>query len=162
MKPQIAVIMGSKSDIETAKKTCQTLGEFKIGYEVLVASAHRTPKFLHSRIAEYEKKGVKVYIAVAGMAAHLGGVIASLTPKPVIAVPVSGTLKGLDALLSTVQMPPGIPLAVVAIDGGRNAAILAAQVLAVADKTLAEKLAGLRKREAEKIIGQNKDVGKLK
>lgn len=161
MKKQVALIIGSVSDKEIAKKTCSVLDDFKIGYEILVASAHRTPKFLHDKLAQYERAGIKIYIAIAGMAAHLGGVIASLTTKPVIAVPVSGTLKGIDALLSSVQMPPGIPLAVVAIDGGKNAGLLAAQILAVTDKTLAKKLADLRKKESENIMRQNKDIGKI-
>jgi len=160
-KIQVAIIMGSVSDTEVAKKTCRALKDLKISHEVLVASAHRTPEFLYLKISQFERSGVKVYIAIAGMAAHLGGVIASLTVKPVIAVPIGGKMMGLDSMLSTVQMPPGVPLAVVAIDGGKNAAILSAQILAVADKTIAKRLADLRKKDADKIQRQNKGLKKL-
>jgi 5-(carboxyamino)imidazole ribonucleotide mutase len=159
-KLQVAVIMGSASDAQIAKKTSDTLDALGIDYQVLVASAHRTPKLLHDKITEFEKCKVKVYIAIAGMAAHLGGVIASMTVKPVIAVPVGGKMMGLDSLLSTVQMPPGIPLAVVAVDGGKNAAILSAQILALQDETIADKLAELRSKNAEKVESQNKDLEK--
>ncbi|MCX5783337.1 MAG: 5-(carboxyamino)imidazole ribonucleotide mutase, partial [Elusimicrobia bacterium] len=146
-KNSVAVFMGSKSDYPIMEKTCQTLKELGIDYCVTVASAHRSPKYLCEKIKECEEAGVLVYIAGAGMAAHLPGVIAGMTAKPVIAVPINSKLMGIDSLLSIVQMPSGVPVATMAVDGAVNGAILAAQILSLSDEKLSEKLI-LRRKEA--------------
>ena len=152
-----AVIMGSDSDFETMKATIKKLKDFGMPFEVRVISAHRTPALAEEFASNAEKNGFGVIIAAAGKAAHLGGVLAAFTTLPVIAVPIkSSTLDGLDSLLSMVQMPSGIPVATVAIDGAQNAAILAAQILSLSDETLKEKLraekeamvAGVMKKDA--------------
>lgn len=133
--------MGSDSDFETMKATVKKLKEFGMPFEVRVISAHRTPALAEEFASNAEKNGFGVIIAAAGKAAHLGGVLAAFTTLPVIAVPIkSSTLDGLDSLLSMVQMPSGIPVATVAIDGAQNAAILAAQILSLSDASLKEKL----------------------
>ncbi len=139
--PDVAVVAGSKSDEPIVKKVVETLEKLGISYEVRYLSAHRNPKELEAYV---ETSDAKVFIGIAGLAAHLPGFIASRTLKPVIGVPVSGKLLGLDALLSIVQMPKGVPVACVGIDNGVNAALLAARILALQSKTLAEKLS--RKR----------------
>ena len=153
MAYKVAVIMGSDSDLEVMRPAIKTLAEFGIEYEAHVISAHRTPDRAASLAREAKEKGFGVIIAAAGKAAHLAGVLAAHTTLPVIGVPVkSSTLDGLDALLSTVQMPAGVPVATVAIDGAANAAILAAQMLALSDRALAEKLAAHKKRLAEETV----------
>ncbi|HHW24385.1 MAG TPA: 5-(carboxyamino)imidazole ribonucleotide mutase [Bacillota bacterium] len=153
MAYKVAVIMGSDSDLEVMRPAIKTLAEFGIEYEAHVISAHRTPDRAASFAREAKEKGFGVIIAAAGKAAHLAGVLAAHTTLPVIGVPVkSSTLDGLDALLSTVQMPAGVPVATVAIDGAANAAILAAQMLALSDRALAEKLAAHKKRLAEETV----------
>lgn len=142
---KVAVIVGSESDLPVIQKACVVLEELGLGFRLAVASAHRAPAHLKNVIAECEAVGVSVYIAGAGMAAHLPGVVASMTVKPVIGVPMSSKLLGLDSLLSIVQMPKGVPVAAVAVDGAENAALLAAQILALGDKKLAAKLAQKRK-----------------
>jgi len=153
-----AVIMGSDSDLPILEKTFKKLKDFDIPFEAHVMSAHRTPE----KAAEFAKNakdnGFGVIIAAAGMAAHLAGVLASFTTLPVIAVPVKSSLDGLDALLAMVQMPPGIPVATVAIDGGDNAAILAAQILAVSDETLAQKLTAMKADMAQKVMEKDKQL----
>jgi len=134
---QVSIVMGSKSDGEVVKKATEVLDDLGITYEVKVLSAHRNPKELERYI---EETPAVLFIAVAGLAAHLPGFIASRTKKPVIGVPVSAKLGGLDALLSITQMPSGVPVASVGIDNAKNAALLAARILAVSDKRLAEKL----------------------
>lgn len=154
MAKLISIIMGSDSDLSTVKETLNILKEFKIGFEVRVLSAHRTPKELVKYVEAAPKKGIKVFIAAAGGAAALAGVIAAHTPLPVIGIPMeTKSLKGLDSLLSTVQMPAGIPVAGVAIGsaGAKNAAYLALQILGVADKKLQSKIIKLRKSQAKKI-----------
>ncbi|MDP3142949.1 MAG: 5-(carboxyamino)imidazole ribonucleotide mutase [Candidatus Omnitrophota bacterium] len=154
MKKIISVIMGSDSDLSTVKETLNILKSFKVGFEVRVLSAHRTPKELVKYVEAATKKGTKVFIAAAGGAAALAGVIASHTPLPVIGIPMeTKSLKGLDSLLSTVQMPAGIPVAGVAIGsaGAKNAAYLALQILGVADKKLQAKILQMRKSQAQKI-----------
>ena len=137
MKLKVAIIMGSKSDMPIMQKAADFLGEHGIGSEIFVASAHRTPDKVHG-IANRVEKEFDVVIAGAGLAAHLPGVMASLVYKPVIGVPIeSGALKGMDALLAIVQMPPGIPVATVAINGAKNAAILAMQIMALKDEEIA-------------------------
>lgn len=154
-----AVIMGSDSDLPVVEKAIAKLKEFGVPCEVHVFSAHRTPV----QAAEFSKLAREndfgVIIAAAGKAAHLAGALAANTTLPVIGIPIkSSTLDGLDALLSTVQMPSGIPVATVAIDGAENAALLAVQILAVTDKGLADKLADSRKAAAEKVLAKNKAV----
>lgn len=131
----ICIIMGSESDLKIAEKAVNILKEFGVEFEVRVASAHRTPELVEEIV---KNSKADVFIAIAGLAAHLPGVVASLTTKPVIAVPVDAKLDGLDALLSSVQMPPGIPVATVGIDRGENAAILALEILALKDENIAK------------------------
>ncbi|AVB76187.1 N5-carboxyaminoimidazole ribonucleotide mutase [Methanococcus maripaludis] len=150
--------MGSKSDVKIAEKAVSILKEFEIDYEVRVASAHRTPELVE-KIVKNSKS--KVFIAIAGLAAHLPGVVAAMTTKPVIAVPVESKLDGLDALLSAVQMPPGIPAACVGIDRGENAAILAAEMLSISDERIEKKLAEFRENQKEKIFSDDLEVSSL-
>ncbi|MCS3923643.1 5-(carboxyamino)imidazole ribonucleotide mutase [Methanosalsum natronophilum] len=147
----VVILLGSKSDREIARKTIKILDKFDIDYKVTVASAHRTPKRVTELIEEAHKNDVKVFIAVAGLAAHLPGVVAAHTIKPVIGVPVNAQLEGNDSLLSIVQMPPGVPVACVGIGRGDNAAILAAQIMAVDNKELELKLQDYRKELSEKV-----------
>ena len=140
-KPVISIIMGSKSDWATMQKAAEVLDNFGVAYEKKVVSAHRTPDLMFKHAEEARSRGIKVIIAGAGGAAHLPGMVAAKTTLPVIGVPVkSRALSGVDSLYSIVQMPPGIPVATVAIDGGMNAAILAAKMLAMSDPKLLEKL----------------------
>ena len=156
---KIAIIMGSDSDLPVVEKAITTLDDFGVPYTVHVLSAHRTPVEAHDLAANARKNGYGALICAAGMAAHLAGAIAANTTLPVIGIPVkSKNLDGLDALLSTVQMPTGIPVATVAIDGAANAAILAVQMLAIEDKDLAEKLDAQRKAGAEKVLAKNADI----
>lgn len=156
---KIGIIMGSDSDLPVVEKAINQLSELEIPYEVHVYSAHRTPVQVKEFTEKARKNGFGAIIAAAGKAAHLAGSIAASTTLPVIGIPVkSSTLDGLDALLSTVQMPGGIPVATVAIDGAQNAALLAAQILAVEDADLAEKLDAQRKTTAEKVLAKNADL----
>ena len=151
--PRVALIMGSDSDFDKVKGCITKLKEFKIDVEVNVISAHRTPEKAMEYAQNAEKNGIEVIVCAAGMAAHLAGAIAANTTLPVIGIPVkSSTLDGLDALLSTVQMPTGIPVATVAIDGAVNAALLSCQMLAIEDKELADKLQAKRDADAKKVI----------
>ena len=156
--PFVAVMMGSDSDFPVMKSTLQVLDAFGVRYEVRVSSAHRTPAATRDYVLDALARGCAVYIAAAGMAAHLAGAVAALTVRPVIGVPVdSGPLRGEDALLSTVQMPGGIPVATVAVGeaGAKNAGYLAAQILAVTDDALASKLRAERERIAAEILERN-------
>lgn len=138
---KVGIIMGSDTDIEVFVETAKTLEEFGVAFDMTVASAHRSPSYVHQLATGAEKHGIKVFIAGAGGAAHLAGVVASLTTLPVIGVPTKAkTLDGLDSLLATVQMPPGVPVATVGINAGKNAALLAIQILATSDKNLEKKL----------------------
>ena len=148
---KVAIIMGSDSDLPIAKKAVEQLQEFGIPFEVRVMSAHRTPHEAFAFAKSAKKNGFGVLIAIAGMAAHLAGVLAANTTLPVIGVPVSSTFEGLDALLATVQMPSGIPVATVAVNGSKNAAILAAQMLALSDNMLGEKLEVMRHAGADEV-----------
>lgn len=153
---KIGIIMGSDSDLPVVEKAMTTLDEFGVPYEVHVYSAHRTPADVKIFTEKARENGFGAIIAAAGKAAHLAGSIAASTTLPVIGIPVkSSTLDGLDALLSTVQMPGGIPVATVAIDGAQNAALLAVQMLAIEDSSLAEKLDSQRKTAAEKVLAKN-------
>ena len=153
--------MGSDSDGEVMSQACAALDEAGIPYEMKVASAHRSPERTKQVIADAERDGAAVFIAGAGMAAHLPGVVASLTTKPVIGVPLGGgALQGLDALLAVVQMPPGIPVATVAIGGARNAGVLAAQIIALGDPALAERLQAQRAAMADAVAEKSRKVEK--
>src|SRR3989344_46077 len=162
-KPFVAILMGSDSDLETMQTTIETLDKLHVAREVRVLSAHRTPDATHAYVKDADARGCAVFIAAAGMAAHLAGTVAALTLKPVIGVPMEGgPLKGQDALLSTVMMPGGIPVATVAIGkaGAKNAALLAAQILALSDKELAKRLADERKANAAEVLAKNEAVRK--
>lgn len=155
--PKVAILMGSKSDLETLAPAREVLTQFGIPHEVKVLSAHRTPDALLAYVTDVEKRGCKVFIAAAGGAAHLPGVIASRTTLPVLGVPVASTsLLGLDALLAIVQMPKGIPVATFAIGkpGAGNAALFAVALLAGSDAKLGERLAAWRKEQAEKLLAE--------
>ena len=157
--PKVALIMGSKSDWPSLKGCVDVLKKFEIEVEVHVASAPRTPDTVAAFAANARENGVEVIIAAAGKAAHLAGVIAGHTTLPVIGIPVkSSFMDGLDSLLSTVQMPTGIPVATVAIDGAANAALLAIQILAVSDEGLSAKLKAARAAEANKVLEKNAGV----
>jgi 5-(carboxyamino)imidazole ribonucleotide mutase len=161
MKPWVLIIMGSDSDAEVMSQAAAALDEVGIAYEFLVASAHRSPERAKTAVTEAEANGAAVFIAGAGMAAHLPGVVASFTTRPVIGVPLaSGALQGLDALYAIVQMPPGIPVASVAIGGARNAGILAAQIIAAGDPELSAKLKAQRVAMAEQVAVRSKKVEK--
>ena len=157
-KPFVAVMMGSDSDFPVMESTLDVLDTFGVRYEVRVSSAHRTPAATRDYVLDAQIRGCAVFIAAAGMAAHLAGAVAALTVRPVIGVPVdSGPLRGEDALLSTVQMPGGIPVATVAIGkaGAKNAGYLAVQILAIADDALASELGTERERNAAEILRRN-------
>lgn len=158
---KVLILMGSDSDMETMAETKKTLDQFDIDSEITIASAHRTPDRVRSLVEDAERKGVEVIIAGAGMAAHLAGVVASHTVLPVIGVPISSSpLDGLDSLLSTVQMPPGIPVATVAIGkpGAKNAGVLAAEIMAVKDTSLAQKLRAYRAKMAEDVVRKAENI----
>ena len=156
---KIAIIMGSDSDLPVVSKAADTLKSFGVPFEVHVFSAHRTPEEAKEFSCNARKNGFGAIIAAAGMAAHLAGAIAANTTLPVIGIPIKAAgLGGVDALLSTVQMPSGIPVATVAIDGAVNAALLCIEILAVTDSELAEKLDNKRKADYEKVLSKNKAV----
>lgn len=161
MKPLISIIMGSTSDLPVMEKACQFLNDMQIPFEVNALSAHRTPQAVEQFAKGAEERGIRVIIAAAGMAAALPGVIAAQTTLPVIGVPIKGMLDGLDALLSIVQMPPGIPVATVGVNGALNAAILAAQILAVADAEIARRMADYKSTLGKKIEKANSDLAQL-
>lgn len=156
---KVAIVMGSDSDLPILEKTAEILGSFGVPFEMHVYSAHRTPAEAIDFSKNAEANGFGVIIAAAGMAAHLAGVIASNTTLPVIGIPCKSTnLDGMDALLSTVQMPSGIPVATVAINGGANAGLLAVEILAVSDAELAEKLKQKRLSDTKKVLEKNKNI----
>ena len=160
---KIGIVMGSDSDLQVAKKAADMLDEFGVPYEVHVYSAHRTPEEAKDFTVNAEANGFGAIIALAGMAAHLAGAIAANTTLPVVGVPVSGSnLDGMDALLSTVMMPTGIPVATVAINGALNAAILAVQMLALSDPELAEKFRTYRTNLTQKIEKANRELAEIK
>ena len=157
---KVAIIMGSASDLPVVEKAAKTLKEFGVPHEVHVWSAHRTPQEAHDFSLNARRNGFGVIIAAAGMAAHLAGSLAANTTLPVIGIPMKSTTftNGLDALLSTVQMPSGIPVATVAVDGAVNAALLSIEILAVTDETLAEKLDAKRRADRDKVLAANAEV----
>ena len=155
---KVGIIMGSTSDLPVVKKAAEVLRDFGIPYEAHVYSAHRTPDEARAFAVNARAGGFGVIIAAAGMAAHLAGAMAAGTTLPVIGIPIGSSMNGLDALLSTVQMPSGIPVATVAVDGAKNAAFLAAEILAVTDEELAEKLAAQRAKNAADILEKDKKI----
>jgi len=162
-KPFVAILMGSDSDLPTMKSTLEVLKSFDIRCELKISSAHRTPAATHAYVKDAEARGCGVFICAAGLAAHLAGAVSAITVRPVIGVPMDGgPLQGMDALLSTVQMPGGIPVATVAIGkaGAKNAGYLAAQILAVSDTALAERLRAERVKNAEQIQARDAAVQK--
>lgn len=157
--PKVAIIMGSDSDYEVMKQAADVLSEFKVDYDIFVASAHRTPLDVYDYVSKAKDNGVSIIIAGAGGAAHLPGVCAAYTTLPVIGVPIqTKSLGGLDSLLSIVQMPPGVPVATVAINGAKNAGILAVQMLALSDDTLKKFLEDYKEKIAEESRKKNSDV----
>lgn len=164
MKPKVLIIMGSDSDLPIMEEAEKVLKEFKIPYDITIASAHRSPKRTVKLTIEAEKKGIEVIIAGAGSAAHLAGVIAAHTILPVIGVPIdSSPLKGIDALFSTVQMPPGIPVATMAIGkaGAKNAAILAAQILRAKNPGITKNLRTYKTKMAKEVLKKTKKICKI-
>ncbi|MCI6157480.1 MAG: 5-(carboxyamino)imidazole ribonucleotide mutase [Peptoniphilaceae bacterium] len=156
---KVGIVMGSDSDLPIIQRATDTLRALQIPFEVHVYSAHRTPIPAAEFARKARQNGIGVIIAAAGMAAHLAGALAANTTLPIIGIPCkSNTLSGIDALLSTVQMPPGIPVATVAVDGGVNAALLSAQILAVTDEELAEKLDAKRQADAEKVLEKDRGI----
>ena len=162
MEPKVSIIMGSTSDLGVMSKAAQLLEEFEIPFEMNALSAHRTPDEVEKFAKSAKDRGVKVIIAGAGMAAHLPGVIASMTTLPVIGVPIKASLDGMDALLAIVQMPPGIPVATVGINGSLNAAILALQMIATGDESLRQKLATYKEDLKSKITQANEELAGIK
>ncbi|MDL2296610.1 5-(carboxyamino)imidazole ribonucleotide mutase [Bacteroidales bacterium OttesenSCG-928-B11] len=161
MKPLVSIIMGSTSDLPVMKKAADLLDEMQIPFEIHALSAHRTPKEVEDFATHAAERGIKVIIAAAGMAAHLPGVIASMTTLPVIGVPIKSTLEGVDALLAIVQMPPGIPVATVGIDAALNAGLLAVQMLALSDQNLQQKFAQYKEKLKGKIVKANEELQKI-
>lgn len=162
MQPIVSIIMGSTSDYPVMEKAAKFLDEMDIPFEINALSAHRTPEAVESFAKNAQANNIKVIIAAAGMAAHLPGVIASMTSIPVIGVPINATLQGLDALLAIVQMPPGIPVATVGINGSLNAAILALQILATDNTEYQAKLTDYKEGLKEKITQANQDLSEIK
>ena len=161
MKPLVSIIMGSTSDLPVMEKAAEFFDKMEIPFEMLALSAHRTPRQVEEFASQAKKRGIKVIIAAAGMAAHLGGVIASLTTLPVIGVPIRSSFDGMDSLLAIVQMPPGIPVATVGVNGALNAAILAAQILATGDNTIADKMENYKSSLTDKIVKANEELSKI-
>ena len=162
MSPKVSIIMGSTSDLHVMEKACQFLNDMHIPFEVNALSAHRTPDAVEQFAKGAKDRGIKVIIAGAGMAAALPGVIAASTTLPVIGVPIKGMLDGLDAMLSIIQMPPGIPVATVGVNGAMNAAILATEMLALADEDVATRLADYKAGLGKKIEKANADLAEVK
>ena len=162
MEPKVRIIMGSTSDLDVMAKAAQLLDEFKIPFEMNALSAHRTPDEVEKFAKSAKDRGVKVIIAGAGMAAHLPGVIAAMTPLPVIGVPIKASLEGFDSILSIVQMPPGIPVATVAVNGAMNAGILAVQMMATGDEELMQKMIQYKESLKQKIVKANKELSEVK
>ena len=162
MSPLVSIIMGSTSDLPVMEKACQLLDQLQVPFEVNALSAHRTPEAVEQFASSAATRGIRVIIAGAGMAAALPGVIAASTTLPVIGVPIKGMLDGLDAMLSIIQMPPGIPVATVGVNGAQNAAILAVEMLALSDNAIAQRLAEHKAGLKAKIEKANRDLAEVK
>ena len=162
MDPLVSIIMGSTSDLPVMEKAAQVLNEFKIPFEINALSAHRTPEEVEKFAKGAAARGIRVIIAAAGMAAHLPGVIAAMTPLPVIGVPVKASLEGLDSILSILQMPPGIPVATVGINAAQNAGILAAEILGTGNPEIMEEVIKFKSGLKKKIVEANEELKKIK
>ena len=162
MTPLVSIIMGSTSDLPVMEKACKQLDALQIPFEVNALSAHRTPEAVEQFATQAKERGLKVIIAAAGMAAALPGVIAASTTLPVIGVPIKGMLDGLDAMLSIIQMPPGIPVATVGVNAAQNAAILAVEMLALTDEAIAQRLADYKSGLKAKSEKANQDLAEIK
>lgn len=162
MKAKVSIIMGSTSDLPVMEKAAKVLNDFKIPFEIHALSAHRTPEEVEKFAKGAFDRGIKAIIAGAGMAAHLPGVIAAMTPIPVIGVPINASLDGMDALLSIAQMPPGIPVATVGINGAMNAGILAGQILAIGDSELQKVVIAFKESLKEKMVKANEELASIK
>lgn len=162
MEPRVSIIMGSTSDLPVMEAAAKVLNDFKIPFEINALSAHRTPEEVEKFAKSASGRGIKVIIAAAGMAAHLPGVIASMTNVPVIGVPIKASLEGLDAIFSILQMPPGIPVATVGVNAAQNAGILAAQILATGDENLAKELVKFKEGLKKKIVQANEELRNVK
>ena len=162
MKPVVSFLRGSTSDLPVREQACKLLDELQVPFEVNALSAHRTPEAVEQFASSAKERGLKVIIAGAGMAAALPGVIAASTTLPVIGVPIKGMLDGLDAMLSIIQMPPGIPVATVGVNGAQNAAILAVEMLALSDEALAQRLTDYKTGLKAKIEKANKELAEVK
>jgi 5-(carboxyamino)imidazole ribonucleotide mutase len=162
MKAKVSIIMGSTSDLPVMEKAAKILDEFKVPFEINALSAHRTPEQVEKFAKSAKDNGIEVIIAGAGMAAHLPGVIAAMTSLPVIGVPINASLDGMDSLLAIVQMPPGIPVATVGINGAQNAGILAVQMMAAGDEGLKKALIDYKENLKSKIVKANEDLAKIK
>jgi 5-(carboxyamino)imidazole ribonucleotide mutase len=161
MKPLVSIIMGSTSDLPIMEKCAQALNDFRIPFEINALSAHRTPEEVEKFAREASSRGIRVIIAAAGMAAHLPGVIAAMTPLPVIGVPIKASLEGLDSIFSILQMPPGIPVATVGINAAQNAAILAAQIIATGDPVVMDEIVKHKEKLRKKIVEANEELKKV-
>ena len=158
---QVGIVMGSDSDLKVMQEAAKVLEEFSVPFEIKVCSAHRTPAQAHEYASKAKERGLKVLIASAGGAAHLAGAMAANTTLPIIGVPINWMLGGLDALLATAQMPPGVPVAMVGIDGGKNGALLAVEILALSDSALSKKLEEYKKKMAETVEEKSKKLEEL-
>ena len=162
MEPKVSIIMGSTSDLPVMEGAAKVLNDFKIPFEINALSAHRTPE----EVAEFAKnaasRGIKVIIAAAGMAAHLPGVIASMTTLPVIGVPIKASLEGIDSIFSILQMPPGVPVATVGVNSAQNAGILAAQILATGDASILKEISAYKESLKKKIVQANEELKNVK
>jgi 5-(carboxyamino)imidazole ribonucleotide mutase len=162
MEPIVSIIMGSTSDLPVMEKAAEILNNFRIPFEMNALSAHRTPEEVEKFAKNAEARGIKVIIAAAGMAAHLPGVIAAMTPLPVIGVPIKASLEGLDSIFSILQMPPGIPVATVGVNAAQNAGILAAQIIATGDKSMMTEVVKYKESLKKKIVQANEELKAVK
>ena len=162
MEPRVSIIMGSTSDLPVMEAAAKILNDFSIPFEINALSAHRTPEEVEKFAKNAASRGIKVIIAAAGMAAHLPGVIAAMTPLPVIGVPIKATLEGLDSIFSILQMPPGIPVATVGVNAAQNAGILAAQIIATGDKALMTEVVKYKESLKKKIVQANEELKSVK
>jgi 5-(carboxyamino)imidazole ribonucleotide mutase len=162
MEPIVSIIMGSTSDMPVMEKAAQVLNDFRIPFEINALSAHRTPVEVEKFARGAESRGIKVIIAAAGMAAHLPGVIAAITPLPVIGVPIKASLEGLDSIFSILQMPPGIPVATVGVNAAQNAGILAAQIIGVGSSEIMNEVIKYKEGLKTKIVEANEELRKIK
>ncbi len=162
MEPIVSIIMGSTSDLPIMEKAAEILNDFRIPFEMNALSAHRTPEEVEKFAKNAASRGIKVIIAAAGMAAHLPGVIAAMTPLPVIGVPIKASLEGLDSIFSILQMPPGIPVATVGVNAAQNAGILAAQIIATGDDAIRKEVVKYKESLKKKIVQANEELKNVK